>query len=109
MVCFLGYSYIGLALWIVPVIVIVFGLLMTAGKIIYVSRKLVWVLLFIVSLACMLQLGGEGALKGVLQDINIYNAGGMTGYWLMTCMLAKWISPVGSGILILCVMIFLCS
>jgi S-DNA-T family DNA segregation ATPase FtsK/SpoIIIE len=30
----------------------------------------------------------------------------MTGYWLMTCMLAKWISPVGSGILILCLMIF---
>ena len=103
---FLGYSYIGLALWIVPVIVIIFGLLMTAGKMIYVSRKLAWGLLFIISLSCMLQLGGEGALKGVLQEINTYNAGGMTGYWLMTCMLTKWISPVGSGILILCVMIF---
>ncbi len=103
---FLGYSYIGLALWIVPVIVIVFGLLMTAGKMIYISRKLAWGLLFIFSLSCVLQLGGDGALKSVLQEINIYNAGGMIGYWLMTCLLTKWISPVGSGILILCVMAF---
>lgn len=103
---FLGYSYIGLALWTVPFIVIIFGLLMTAGKMIYVYRKLVWGLLFIVSLACMLQLGGDGALKGLMEEINIYNAGGMTGYWLMTCLLTKWISPVGSGILILCIMLF---
>ncbi|MFO7936908.1 MAG: DNA translocase FtsK [Kiritimatiellia bacterium] len=103
---FLGYSYIGLALWAVPLFVILLGLLMTAGKLVYVSRKLPWVLLFILSLACMLQLGNDDVLRGVLVENNICHAGGMIGYWMMTCLLTKWISPVGSGILVLCVFIF---
>lgn len=104
---FMGYSYIGLALWIVPVFVILFGVLMFSGKMIYVARRMVWVLLFTLSLACMLQLGGQGVLKEQLLEQNIYpNAGGMVGYWVMTCFFAKFISPVGSGILMLCIMTF---
>ncbi len=104
---FIGYSFIGIALWAVPFFVILLGVLMVTGRIVYFLRRLLWVLLFIIALACMLQLGSEGILKDLLKDLNIYpNAGGMVGYWLMTCALTRWISPVGSGILMLCLMCF---
>jgi len=104
---FIGYSYVGLALWAVPFFVILFGILMVTGRLIHAARRIVWVLLFIAALACMLQLGSETALKGVLLDNNMYpNAGGMLGYYVMTRLLIRWVSPVGGGILMLCIMIF---
>ncbi|MDA3924588.1 MAG: DNA translocase FtsK 4TM domain-containing protein [Kiritimatiellae bacterium] len=104
---FLGYTYVGLALWTVPFFVIMFGILMVTGRLINAARRIVWVLLFIAALACMLQLGSETALKGILLDNNIYpNAGGALGYAVMTKVLTKLISPVGGGILMLCIMIF---
>jgi len=104
---FIGYSYVGLALWALPFFVILFGFLMVTGKLIRAVRRIIWVLLFIAALACMLQLGSETALKSILQSNNIYpNAGGMLGYWVMEKILVRWISPVGSGILMICIMIF---
>ncbi|MDD2600702.1 MAG: DNA translocase FtsK 4TM domain-containing protein [Kiritimatiellae bacterium] len=104
---FIGYSYVGLALWALPFFVILFGFLMVTGKLIHAARRIVWVLLFIAALACMLQLGSETALKNILLANNIYpNAGGMLGYSVMDKMLIRWISPVGSGILMICIMIF---
>ena len=103
---YIGYSFIGVALWMVPFFVILFGILMVSGRLVHATRRIVWVLLFIAALACMLQLGSENALKGVLYENNINDAGGMIGYWVMTKMLTKWVSPVGSGILMLCIMIF---
>ncbi len=104
---FIGYSYVGLALWAVPFFVILFGILMVTGRLIHAARRIVWVLLFIAALACMLQLGSETALKGVLLENNMYpNAGGMLGYYVMTRFLIRWVSPVGGGTLMLCIMIF---
>lgn len=104
---FIGYSFIGVALWSVPFFVFLFGILMITGRVGYALRKLLWVLLFILALSCLLQLGSDGALKGVLDSLNIRpNAGGMVGYWIMTCTLTRWINPLGSGILVLSVMIF---
>jgi len=104
---FIGYTYVGLALWTVPFFVILFGVLLVSGRLLHAARRILWVILFIAALACMLQLGSETALKGILLENNIYpNAGGALGYGLMTRLLTKWISPVGSGILMLCIMIF---
>lgn len=104
---FIGYSYVGLALWALPFFVILFGFLMVTDKLIHAARRVIWVILFIAALACMLQLGSETALKSILLTNNIYpNAGGMLGYNVMDKMLIKWLSPVGSGILMICIMIF---
>jgi len=104
---FVGYSFIGIALWAVPFFVILFGLLLITRRMNCALLKLLWVSLFVVALACVLQLGSEGMFKDLIRALNISpNAGGMAGYWIMTRALTRWISPVGSGILMLCLMIF---
>jgi len=104
---FIGYSLIGLALWIVPFLVLFFSGMLIYGRILRTGRRAFWMLLFMAALCCLLQLGSSGVFDGTLERLNLKpNAGGAVGYWLMTCLLARWFSPVGGGILMLSIMAF---
>lgn len=103
---FLGYSLIGVAVWVVPVLALIFSVLLIYGKVMRVGRRVFWMLLFIAALCCLVQLGSGGIFADTLQKLNMKpNAGGAIGYWLMTCMFARWFSPFGGGILMVCIMV----
>ncbi len=104
---FVGYSIFGLAMWLIPLLVLLFSGLLIYGKIAHMGRRVAWTLLFLVALCCLMQLGSETVFDGVLEQLNHKpNAGGAIGYWLMTCLLARWFSPVGGGLLMLSIMLF---
>ena len=103
---FIGYSLMGLALWLVPFFVLLFSGMLLYGKIVRVGRRAVWALLFMVALCCLFQLGSATVFDGTLERLNLKpNAGGAIGYGLMTCLLARWFSPVGGGMLMLSIML----
>jgi len=105
---FIGYSLVGLALWLVPVMVLLFSVMLIYGRAVRLVRRAFWMLIFLIALCCLLQLGSATVFDPVLERLNLKpNAGGAVGYVLMTCLLARWFSPVGGGILMLSIM--LCS
>ncbi|MDD4101367.1 MAG: DNA translocase FtsK [Kiritimatiellae bacterium] len=104
---FIGYSLLGLALWLVPFFVLLLSFMLMSGRNLRIGRRSAWMGLFMVALCCLLQLGGATVFSGVLESLNLKpNAGGAVGYWLMTRLLARWFSPVGGGMLMLSIMLF---
>jgi S-DNA-T family DNA segregation ATPase FtsK/SpoIIIE len=104
---FVGYSLFGLALWLLPVFVLLFSGMLIYGRAMRLGRRVLWALLFVVALCCLIQLGSASLFDDVLSQLNLRpNAGGAIGYTLMTCLLARWFSPVGGGILMLSIMLF---
>jgi S-DNA-T family DNA segregation ATPase FtsK/SpoIIIE len=104
---FIGYSVMGLALWVVPFFALVFSGMLLYGRIVRVGWRAFWMALFVVALCCLLQLGSATVFNGALDHLNLKsNAGGAVGYWLMTLWLARWFSPVGSGMLVGSIMLF---
>ncbi len=103
---FIGYSLLGLALWLVPFLVLLLSFMLLSGRNLRIGRRSAWMGLFMVALCCLLQLGGETVFAGILEHLNMKpNAGGAVGYWLMTRLLARWFSPVGGGMLMLSIML----
>ena len=104
---FLGYHVFGLVLWIVPFLVLGFSILLLYGKVATVGRKMAWMFLFLIAMCCLVQLGSETVFDSTLENLNSKpNAGGAIGYWLMNCLLCRWFSPVGGGILMISIMLF---
>jgi len=104
---FVGYSLFGLALWLLPFFVLLFSCMLIYGRAVRLGRRFLWSLLFVVALCCLIQLGSDTLFEDTLEKLNLKpNAGGALGYWLMTCLLARWFSPVGGGILMLSIMFF---
>jgi len=104
---YIGYSLMGLTLWVVPFFVLLFSFMLLSGRVMRLGRRAFWMLLFIVALCCLVQLGSATVFDGALERLNLKpNAGGAIGYWLMTCLLARWFSPVGGGMLMLSIMFF---
>lgn len=104
---FLGYHVFGLVLWLVPFLVLGFSILLLYGKIATIGRKMAWMLLFLIAMCCLVQLGSETLFDATLEELNLKpNAGGAIGYWLMNCLLCRWFSPVGGGILMVSIMLF---
>ena len=104
---FIGYSVMGLTVWVVPFFALVFSGMLLYGRIVRVGRRAFWMLLFVVALCCLVQLGSTTLFAGALERLNMKpNAGGAIGYWLMTRLLARWFSPVGGGMLMVSIMFF---
>lgn len=104
---FIGYHIFGLVLWIVPFLVLGFSILLLYGKVATIGRKMAWMFLFLIAMCCLVQLGSETVFDSTLENLNSKpNAGGAIGYWLMNCLLCRWFSPVGGGILMISIMLF---
>ena len=95
-----GYKLVGLAIWLVPAICIIGGILFATGRRLHTGIRKLWLLAFIATAACLLE-SASAALPGIgriLAAINIDTAGGMVGYLLMTRMLAPLIGGFGATI-----------
>ena len=104
---FIGYSLMGLAVWVVPFFALLFSSVLLYGRIVRVGRRAFWMMLFVIALCCLVQLGSATVFDGALEHLNLKpNAGGAIGYWLMTRLLARWFSPVGGGMLMVSIMLF---
>ncbi len=105
---YLGYQFIGLGIWSVPPICVFAGLRLAFGRTFHPGRRTLGVALFVFAATCLLQLiGHRPAIAGLLHNLNIApNAGGAMGYLVMTRGLARLLSPFGSGVLMVCLMVF---
>jgi S-DNA-T family DNA segregation ATPase FtsK/SpoIIIE len=102
---FAGYSLVGLALWLVPVWLVTVGVLLVAGRTVRLGRRTAWAVLFLVSTCALLQLA-DGLTGGLLTRLNgAPNGGGAMGQLVMSGVLARWLSPVGGGILAACTLV----
>ena len=73
-----GYATFGLAIWIVPVVCVLAAVGRVRGRQAASRWRFPWLLLFLVSSACLLQVFGGRipALAGVVSRLNVQNAGG---------------------------------
>ena len=105
---YLGYQFIGLGIWSVPVLCVYIGLRLVLGKTFHPGRRTVGVTLLIFSLTCLLQVAGDSAtIAPLLRDLNIEpNAGGAVGYLVMTRCLAYHLAPFGASVLMIILALF---
>ena len=103
-----GYQLIGLALWAVPPLTLLLGLLLVLGRTFRPGRRFLAFLLFLFATTCLLQLlGGSPSIAAILQAQNLgTNAGGALGYLVMDCGLSRLLSPFGASVLMATLMIF---
>ena len=96
-----GFSYwmIGAASYLLAVVLVGFG----GGKLLYakfrVTPRILWIVLFIASGACLLQLQTR-YLQGWRGANNIMGPGGWVGYSLGKKLFQTWMGGVGSAILL---------
>ena len=103
-----GYMAVGFAVWVIPVICIFSGVLRIFGKRLGTGWRKLYVILFIFSVACLLQVvqGQVPQLSTMLKAVNIPDAGGAAGYLMMTRFLSPLLSDFGSSVIMLVVAIF---
>lgn len=103
-----GYQTIGLAIWTVPPLTLLLGLLLILGKSFRPGLRFLAFLLFLFATTCLLQLlGASPSLAPTLERLNLgRNAGGALGYLVMDCGLSRLLSPFGASILMATLMAF---
>ena len=103
-----GYLLIGLAIWAVPPLPLFLGLLLILGKSFRPGRRFLAFLLFLFATTCLLQLlSASPSVASILHELNLgHNAGGALGYLMMDCALSRLLSPFGSAILMVTLMLF---
>ena len=98
-----GYQLFGLAVWVVPVICLAWGIRIVLGLKIGFGRRSSWFLLFLCCAASLMQVAQKHApgIAALLDEINLPNAGGAIGYLLMTRLLTPLLSDFGSAVLVI--------
>jgi hypothetical protein len=96
-----GYTLIGLAVWLVPLLCLCAAAGSLSGRRLSPGFRKLWLGLFLSSAACLVQLLQNRApgLDALLASLNLSNAGGAIGYLLMTRFLAPLIGHFGAAIL----------
>jgi len=96
-----GFSYlmIGAASYLLAVVLLGFGGAKLFNTRLRVIPRLAWIVLFIVSAACLLQVQTQH-LQGWRTAFNIQGPGGWIGYALGKKLLQTWMGGVGSVILL---------
>jgi DNA segregation ATPase FtsK/SpoIIIE, S-DNA-T family len=96
-----GFSYmmIGAASYLLAVVLLGFGGAKLFNPKLRVTPRLIWIVLFIASGACLLQLQTQH-LQGWRSAFNIQGPGGWIGYALGRKLLLTWMGGVGSVILL---------
>ena len=102
-----GYAIMGIGVWVIPALCIFVGVLLLLERDIHPGRRTLWLTVFTLALCCLLQLLGKTApLANWLYSVNAgNNAGGAIGYLIMSRFLSRLLSPFGSGMLMISVML----
>ena len=95
-----GYKLVGLAVWLVPVLCIIGGLLYATGRRLHTGLRKLWLLAFVATVSCLLENAAVNlpGIGRILADINADTAGGVIGYLLMTRLLSPLIGGFGATI-----------
>jgi len=107
MFAYYGYKIFGLAIWIVPLFCIWGGCRLVLSGLRRPGAKTLWRIAFLVSAASLLQVMQSHApgIQNAATWVNIKgNAGGITGWTIMTSFLAPLLSDIGAGVLALSLM-----
>ncbi len=100
-----GYTLVGLAVWVVPVACIVLGLVLVLTRRGCGLRSIVWFFVLLAASACLLQVAQRHApgISAAAERLNLANAGGATGYLVMTRLLSPLLSDFGGSVIMLLV------
>ena len=103
-----GYLLIGLAIWAVPPLTILLGLLLVLGRSFRPGFRFLALAVFLFATTCLLQLLGDSpSIAPLLERLNLgRNAGGALGYLVMDCGLSRLVSPFGASVLMATLMTF---
>lgn len=103
-----GYLLIGLAIWAVPPLTILLGLLLVLGRSFRPGFRFLALIVFLFATTCLLQLLGDSpSIAPLLERLNLgRNAGGALGYLVMDCGLSRLVSPFGASVLMATLMTF---
>ncbi len=103
---YFGYQLFGLAIWVVPILCIV-GAIALLFFHFRPGKRTLWFLLFLLSVACQMQVVQSHApgISSLLENINIPNAGGALGYLIMNRFLSPLLSDFGASVIVISVMI----
>ncbi len=102
-----GYLVFGFAIWIVPAVCILAGILRLANKRLGTGKRKFFILLFIFSASGLLQVmqGKIPLAAEMLEKVNTPDLGGAIGYLAMTRFLSPLVSDFGASIIMLVIMI----
>ena len=98
---YVGYSAIGLAVWVVPALCIVAGLCRITGRRLHSGMRKLWLIALVASVACLMQTaqGHAPGIDSLLASLNVACAGGVAGYLIMTRFLSPLIGDFGATVL----------
>lgn len=99
---FCGYGLFGLALWLLPIWMLLFGFLMVTGRLRHPWRRFGWAVLFQVCICALLEAGNHSA---TVESLNIKSAGGAFGWFLMTVVLKPFLGVVGGSQVVVVLML----
>ena len=94
-----GYTVIGLAVWIIPVVCVALALGLVGGRRLRLGRRIPWFALLLAACACLLQVAQRHApgISAALDRVNIANAGGVVGYLVMSRLVSPLLSDFGGS------------
>ncbi len=92
-------NIIGFASFLIPLWLVVFGIKMTFFSNRRVTYSFLWCLSLTFSVSCLLELNPE-SWQDAVEYFNMDFAGGIIQYYLVSCLLVRYLSHVGSGILL---------
>ena len=105
---FYGYQLLGLAVWVLPVACMIWGVCLVAGRRMRPGRRELWFTVFMVASACLVQTmqGNAAGIDALMHRNNIANAGGAVGYIVMDRFLSPLLSDFGSTVVMLILLVF---
>jgi len=95
---FVLFTAFGVGAYLVPWLCLFLGGLLVFSRSERVWPRVVWCLVFMLSVICLLQLNSSSWALTCAKLNLLRDAGGVFGRVLMRNLLVKWLSPVGAGI-----------
>ena len=98
-----GYQLFGLAIWMVPVVCVIAGLCLVAGRKMRPGRREAWFAVSLLATSSLVQALQHHApgLKAMAERINFANAGGAIGYLAMDKLLSPLLSDFGASVVLI--------
>ncbi len=99
-----GYFLFGLAIWGVPAVLLLKGVLALTGRHAKSARRWPWMAIQLVCLSCLVQMLQDHApgIKALTDanHLNLHQAGGVAGYLIMEKFLTALLSDFGASIIV---------
>ena len=101
---YIGYTLLGLGVWLIPIWMLLLGVRMLLGRFHHPWRSLIWALVFQLAVCSLFQLG-EWSQAAEALHIQRNAAGGALGWFLATLCLKPALGAVGCSVVMLLMMI----